>query len=80
MSRIIVPNQAALPQAGDVQMRAEQGRVVLTQCLIISQVFADPEEAERFAQGLIDAAQLARKQRLAALALIEANGHTEKSV
>ncbi len=75
MSRLIIPGQQQAPQAGDVQMGAEQGVVVLRQCLVITQVF-QPDEAERFAQGILKSVELARQQVVAAQALVDGNGVT----
>ncbi len=77
MSRLIIPGQPQQPKAGDVQMGAEQGVVVLRQCLVITQVFP-PDEAERFAHGLLKTVELARQQIAAAQALTEGNGGLEK--
>ncbi len=73
MSRLIIPGQSQAPQAGDVQMGAEQGMVVLRQCLVISQVFP-PDEAERFAQGLLKTVELARQQVVAMQTVVDGNG------
>ncbi len=73
MSRLIIPGQQQNPQAGDVQMGAEQGVVVLRQCLVITQVFP-PDEAERFAQGMLKTVELARQQLAAAQVLVDGNG------
>ncbi len=54
-------------------MGVENGLVVIKQCMIIAQAFP-PDEAERFAQGIIKAAQLARQQIVAAQVVVEGNG------
>ncbi len=72
MSRLIIPGEKK-PEAGDVQMCAEQGVVVIRQCLVITQVF-NPDEAERFAYGMIKTVELARQQAAAAQAALAENG------
>ncbi len=72
MSRLIIPGEKK-PEAGDVQMCAEQGVVLIRQCLVITQAFS-PDEGERFAYGMLKTVELARQQAAAAQAALAENG------
>lgn len=61
MNRLILPNQQQIPKAGDVQMDAQNGLVVVRQCIVITQAFP-PDEAERYALGMLKTVELARAQ------------------
>ena len=75
MSRIIVPNQPQRPCAGDITMGVENGLVVIKQCMVIAQAFP-PDEAERFAMGILKSVEIARQQVAALQAVVDGNGAT----